>query len=82
MKIAKSVFLTISSIGLCALVMSFSGSTIAQNDSPGRSTVNVRAISTRIQNDQCDEPQFRFFSEDLPRVSRQGVTDGRGDYSL
>lgn len=81
MKMTKSFFLTISSIGLFALVASFSGSIIAQTDPPGRSTVSVRAIYKDTER-PMRRAAVQIFSEDLPRVSRQGVTDGRGEFSF
>jgi carboxypeptidase family protein len=82
MKIAKVIFLTISSTGLLALLMFFSASMTAQtNDLSGRSTVSVRAIYQDTER-PVRRAAVQIFSEDLPRVSRQGVTDARGEFSF
>lgn len=82
MKIVKGTFLTISSAGLFALVASFSTSIIAQtNDPSGRSTVSVRAIYKDTER-PVRRAAVQIVSEDLPRVPRQGVTDGRGEFSF
>ncbi len=78
----KSIFLTISSTGLFVLAGSCSASIIAQtNDSPGRSTISVRAIYQDTER-PMRRAAVQISSEDLPRVTRQGVTDGRGAFSF
>ncbi len=80
MKMAKSILFTISSISLIALLASFSASISAQtNDPPGRSTVSVRAIYQDTER-PVRRAAVQMFSEDLAIVSRQGVTDGRGEF--
>lgn len=81
MKITKSIFLTICSTGFFALVAPFSGGIIAQTDPLGRSTVSVKAIYQDTER-PVRRAAVQIFSEDLPRVSRQGVTDGRGEFSF
>lgn len=78
----KSIFLTISPTGLIVLAGSCSASIIAQtNDSPGRSTISVIAIYQDTER-PMRRAAVQIFSEDLPRVSRQGVTDGRGEFQF
>lgn len=80
MKIAKGIFLTISSTGLFALIAPFSTGVMAQtNDALSSSTVSVRAIYQDTER-PVRRAAVQMFSEDLPRVSRLGVTDSRGEF--
>lgn len=79
MKTAKGFFLPLTSL-LIAIIFAPSG--VAQTTEPtGRSIINVRAIYQDTERPVRRAP-VQIYSDDFPRVSRQGVTDGRGEFSF
>ena len=79
MKIAKGIFLT---TGLLALGASLSASVTAQTIDPlARATIKVRAIYRDTER-PVRRAAVQIFSEELPRVARLEVTDGRGEFIL
>lgn len=78
MKMEKGSSLTISATGFFVLAAAFLVSAIAQTDTPKGSTVSVRAIYQDTER-PVRRAAVQIVSEDLPRVSRQGVTDARGE---
>lgn len=82
MNTVKRIVLTMFSVSLIAVIASLSPAIIAQTGpSAGKSTVHVRAIYQDTER-PVRRAEVHLFSEEVPRLSRRGVTDARGEFSF